>query len=104
MLTRVPDKTHRQPVVVGRGAVSHSHASHPTEEKSDEDPCAQEDPWSKYRARRASNTGTACAASAQPGPRPADPANAARIQALEHGLATLQAQQAQASKDRAHEK
>ena len=104
LLTRVPGKTQRPPVVIGRGAANFAPPQRSVVERQDDDPWAQEDPWSQYRARTANTPGGVTSPAPQPVPRPPDTANTARIQALEHGLATLQAQQAQASKDRAQDK
>ena len=105
LLTRLPGRSQQAPVVIGHGPLKRISTPQPTQHQDPaEDPWDVQDPWSQYKGSKNKAESKAASASSMPSNRPPDTAQAARLQALEHGLATLQAQHQQSIRDREVEK
>ena len=106
LLTRIPGKAQAPPVVISHAAPALQQGKTNQPSELPEDPWMQNDPWSQYRARskQAAKPSTAPSSSSHAAARVSEAANTSRIQALEHGLAALQAQHVQSVKDREVEK
>ena len=101
LLTRLPGRSQQTPVVIGHGPIQRASS---TKQAPQSDPTADpwdvQDPWSQYKGHKNKAESKAPSTSSQPPTRLHDSAQSTRLQALEHGLATLQAQHQQSIRDR----
>ena len=105
LLTRLPGRSQQAPVVIGHGPLKRLSTPLPMPNPDPaEDPWDVQDPWSQYKGNKGKAESKAASASASPPTRVPDTAQTARLQALERGLATLQAQHQQSLRDREVEK
>ena len=105
LVTKLPGRSQQAPVVISHGPIQRPPAAKQVQQHNlDADPWDTQDPWSQYRGNPPKVESKAASSSSNPPTRQPDAASSARLQALEHGLATLQAQRQQSVKDRELEK